>query len=177
MEVYEGTSAEGTLVFFANGIDRNNQLVIYDLCLNPTLHTFVAIDKGNNGWSQRSYFELCTVNGVQVLQGTLSSYSSRSWIFQAHVPVVYSAEWWYTDSNQDGKDWTSTNFDRSSWEIGSRGKFPVFSSITRYYCTTSDLYENITTYASLDLGIYSKAGFNIYVNGHKYMSRYLPYVI
>lgn len=100
MEVYEGTSAEGTLVFFANGIDRNNQLVIYDLCLNPTLHTFVAVDKypflsspppytnrGNNGWSQRSYFELCTVNGVQVLQGTLSSYSSRSWIFQG-IPFL-----------------------------------------------------------------------------------------
>ena len=60
IEIYEGNYLTGTLIARENGYGHSNAVTENTYCLNPTMHTLVAIDGAKNGWNDGSKFQLKT---------------------------------------------------------------------------------------------------------------------
>ncbi|KAK8811318.1 hypothetical protein WA158_003053 [Blastocystis sp. Blastoise] len=165
MEIYRGSPDNGTLVFSANGVDKDHQYALYEVCLSNAFHTFVALDKANNGWATRSYFQIKSPQGVLILQGTLTTYRRREWEFHPNLPIPLGSIWKYTDEDVSASDWTSPTYTDVRWLRASKGSFSNYTTITRYYRYTGVLPEYIEEFPLLEFGVNAVAGFAIYLNG------------
>ncbi|KAK8811387.1 hypothetical protein WA158_003121 [Blastocystis sp. Blastoise] len=153
-ELWEGNSNTGVLVLSHNGAGFEK----------------FSIDGDNNGWSNGSTFVVKTTTGVTLTQGTLDRYTRQEYYFNANFLVNDSTTWKYSVESQLDASWTQPTFVDTLWTPLSSGSFPNPSSITRYYRTSITIPTDLTSYAIYELGVFTKEGVIIYVNGENIYS-------
>ncbi|KAK8797176.1 hypothetical protein WA158_004386 [Blastocystis sp. Blastoise] len=173
VEIWQGTSSTGVLMFSANGANKDNQIVTYEVCLSPSVHTFAATDGNNDGWVNGSIFEVTTESGIILLVGTLDRYSRQEWEFYPSYPIsATSSSWKYSTTSVN--NWSSESYSDAAWTSYKPGSFPVPTTTTRYFRTTASLPTPLSQFGAIEIGIYSKEGFVAYLNGQEVLRRNLP---
>ncbi|KAK8807329.1 hypothetical protein WA158_004088 [Blastocystis sp. Blastoise] len=172
-QIWEGSSSTGTLITSDNGISKENTVKNYELCLNPTMHTFVALDGDNNGWENGSTFLIKTPAGVILIQGTLDRYTRAEWSFYPSYTISSTSQWKYTSTAQSGTSWTTAAFSDASWTSYAPGSFPAPSTTTRYFRATGSIPADKTNFVSFEVGVLTREGVAIYVNGQEVYRRNL----
>ena len=174
IEIYEGNYLTGTLIARENGYGHSNAVTENTYCLNPTMHTLVAIDGAKDGWNDGSKFQLKTRGGIIILTGTLDRFQRAEFKFSPTFTVSSTDSWKYTTAAQSTSAWASQTFSDNSWTTYAPGHFPAINSITRYFRYTTNLPASRAVFAIADLGVYSSEGFVLYINGNEVLRRNLP---
>ncbi|KAK8806949.1 hypothetical protein WA158_003708 [Blastocystis sp. Blastoise] len=167
VQIWENSTSQGEMVYSFTGLNKENQVVFYELCLKQVNHVLVAIDSKNDGWEYGSTFELMVENSVVLLKGTLDYYSRQEWPFYPHTFITADSKWSYTDLDQSGNDWISPSFDDSKWSTGKKGDFPDLTGVTRYYRTAFKPEIDYQLFSIVEFGIFTKNGLILYINGNE----------
>ncbi|KAK8800690.1 hypothetical protein WA158_000015 [Blastocystis sp. Blastoise] len=174
VQIWQGNYKTGTLIAEYNGLGMGNTVQTYSLCLAPSQHTLVALDSAKNGWTDGSRFDLVTRAGVTILYGTLDRFQKKEFVFYPAFSVKSTDSWKYINTAQTGNQWTQASFSDAAWIAYSPSKFPVVSTVTRYFRTQVDLPSNKNSFAIGEIGAFTKDGVVIYVNGQEIYRRNVP---
>ncbi|KAK8799740.1 hypothetical protein WA158_006288 [Blastocystis sp. Blastoise] len=164
ISIYQGTRGTGTLIYDVIGMTNQQNMIIYsDMCLHPTLHTFVAISTSGEGWYTGSYVVLSLHQAI-LSRYRLKTGSYGDFFFYPYYILDTSSPWRYTSTPIPYKEWIYYSYDDSNWNYYYSGRFPTPSSITRYYRRTIRINKDISGITLLELSIKSKEGIIIYIN-------------
>ncbi|KAK8792984.1 hypothetical protein WA158_005147 [Blastocystis sp. Blastoise] len=164
VSVYQGTKSTGILIHDFQGYTGQEYYVEkIKICLNPTVHTVVAISSWGKGWSYGSYIML-SIHLSVLSKYTLSQGSYGEFSFYPYYILDTSSPWRYTSTPIPYKEWIYYSYDDSNWNYYYSGRFPTPSSITRYYRRTIQINKDISGITLLELSIKSKEGIIIYIN-------------
>ena len=92
----------------------------------------------------------------------------------ANTIISLSDEWKYTSESQVTSSWTSPSFFDASWSSYHSGEFPLVSSPTRYYRRRSTLPSNKLSFTLAEMGVKTREGFILYINGQEVYRFLLP---
>ncbi|KAK8807039.1 hypothetical protein WA158_003798 [Blastocystis sp. Blastoise] len=170
LKIYEGSYADGNLLYTIDGNNMANMIKTYEYCLNPVMHTLIATDGGNSGWTIGSSVTI-SIDGITILEDTLERGNFIDWKIYPSYALPKASQWKYSTAVQSDSTWTQSTYDVTSWSTYSSGSFPTtIASTTRYYRTTITL-PDLTDFATFELGINAKEGMIVYINGQELFRR------
>lgn len=109
---------------------------------------------------------------IEVLHSRLEGKSRAEILFDPTYTISPTDSWRYTNTAQSTADWYhSVN---PSWVAYAPGSFPQVSSNTRYYALSVTVPPMWDGYYSFELGVFSREGVVVYINGEEVMRKNLP---
>ena len=183
VQIWEGDAVTGKYVGLISGKNMAGTTKDYEFCVEPAVHTLLLDHYTSAGWGSGSYFQIL-VGGVEIMEGTLDRLSLGAFKLYRQSQSLFSliaslthkttSTWRYSDSAEG--EWYSAAFGDSSWTVAAPGSFAAVptTTITRYYRASIELPEDLTGLPAYEIGVYTKYGFIVYVNGVEVSRGNLP---
>ena len=182
MEIYQGTLSSGTKLHTETG--KNSAFVenVIELCLVRTSHTIVLSDtfvlsivdnsyRSASGWAEGSYFYIM-MDSIEILRDRLEDKARAEVSFNPTYTISTTDSWSYSAAAQSTIDWRySIN---PTWEVKAPSVFPTVTSNTRYYARSITVPPMFDGYPSFEVGVYSREGVVLYINGEEVARKNLP---
>ncbi|KAK8803198.1 hypothetical protein WA158_000892 [Blastocystis sp. Blastoise] len=169
--IYEGFDSDGLLIDTVFG--ENDSLGKHEYCLNPVIHTIIAKDTYGDNWATGSSLTVI-IDSITLLYNTVEKGNFAKWIIYTSYLISKSSKWKYSTISQNNISWIFNSDISNSWSSYSQGSFPsIINDSTRYYLTTITI-PDLSNFAAFELGVYSKEGIIVYINGQELLRRNLP---
>ena len=124
-----------------------------------------------SGWAEGSYFYIM-MDSIEILRDRLEDKARAEVSFNPTYTISTTDSWSYSAAAQSTIDWRySIN---PTWEVKAPSVFPTVTSNTRYYARSITVPPMFDGYPSFEVGVYSREGVVLYINGEEVARKNLP---
>lgn len=129
------------------------------------------MNSSSSGWAEGSYFYI-VMDDIEILRDRLDGKARAEVSFNPTYTIAVTDSWSYSQNPQSTIDWRySVN---PTWQSGVAGTYPNVNANTRYFSRSVTVPPMWEGYPSFEVGVFSREGVVLYINGEEVARKNLP---